>query len=148
MSISYIGSTLSIVADTPTTEDVSDYAGLSFVEVGRVVSIGELGDTSEDIAFDLLKPGRRSHVNGVKDLGEIPVTIEYARDDAGLTILEAAANGNTTHSFKITDSDGDDYYFQGLIANLRDFERTANQYKGLTFVIRGQTGVTKADGSP
>jgi len=147
MSISYIGSTLSIVADTPTTEDVSGYTALSFVEVGKVVSIGELGDTSEDIAFDLLKPGRRSHVNGVKDLGEVAVTIEYDRDDAGLAILEAANNGNTTHSFVVTDADGDDYYFQGLVANVRDFERTANQYKGLTFVIRGQTGVTKADGT-
>lgn len=147
MSISYIGSTLSVVASAPSAEDASGYEALSFTEVGRVVSIGELGDTSEDIAFDLLKPGRRSHVNGVKDLGEVSVTVEYDRADAGLTILEAAANGNTTHSFKVTDSDGDDYYFQGIVANLRDFERTANQYKGLTFVIRGQTGVTKTDGS-
>ena len=147
MSISYIGSTLAIVAATPSAEDQSGYEALSFTPVGRVVSIGELGDTSEDIAFDLLQPGRRSHVNGVKDLGEVPVTLEYLRSDAGLTILESAANGNTTHSFRVTDSDGDDYYFQGLIANLRDFERTANQYKGLTFVIRGQTGVTKVDGA-
>ena len=147
MSISYIGSTLSVVSGSPATEDQSGYEALSFTEVGKVVSIGELGDTSEDIAFDLLKPGRRSHVNGVKDLGEVAVTVEYDRADGGLTILEAANNGNTTHSFVVTDTDGDDYYFQGLVANLRDFERTANQYKGLNFVIRGQTGVTKVDGS-
>lgn len=147
MSISYIGSTLAVVAAEPSAEDQSGYEALSFSTIGRVVSIGELGDQSEDIAFDLLQPGRRSHVNGVKDLGEIPVTIEYNRSDAGLTILEAAANGNTTHSFRVTDTDGDDYYFQGLVANLRDFERTANQYKGLTFIIRGQTGVTKVDGA-
>ena len=147
MSISFIGTTLSVIAATPSTEDQSGYEALSWTEVGRVISIGELGDTSEDIAFDLLKPGRRSHVNGVKDLGEIPVTIDYQRTDAGLTILEAAANGNTTHSFRVTDTDGDDYYFQGLVANLRDLERTANQYKGMTFIIRGQTGITKVDGT-
>lgn len=146
MSISYIGSTLSVVAAEPAAETASGYTALSFVEVGRVISIGELGDTSEDIAFDLLKPGRRSHVNGVKDLGEINVVFEYDRDDAGLTILEAGNNGNTTHSFVVTDTDGDDYYFQGLIANLRDSERTANTYKGGTFVIRGQSGITKVDG--
>ena len=147
MSISYIGSTLSVVASLPAAETVSDYAALSFTEVGKVISIGELGDTSEDIAFDLLKPGRRTHVNGVKDLGEISVVLEYDRDDAGLTILEAAANGNTSHSFVVTDTDGDDYYFYGLVANLRDSERTANTYKGLSFIIRGQSGVTKDDGS-
>lgn len=147
MSISFIGSTLSIVASTPATEDESGYTALSFTEVGNVVSFGELGDESEDIAFDLLKPGRKTHVNGVKDLGEIPVTIEYDRSDAGQVIVRAANNGNTTHTFVMTDTDGDDYYFQGLVANLKDLERTASQYKGANFVIRGQTGVTKVDGA-
>lgn len=147
MSISFIGSTLSIVASTPASEDQSGYEALSFTEVGKVVSIGELGDESEDIAFDLLKPGRRTHVSGVKDLGEIPVTIEYDKSDAGQDILRAANNGNTTHTFKVTDSDGDDYYFQGLVANVRDLERTASQYKGFTMVIRGQTGVTIVEGA-
>lgn len=147
MSITFIGSTLSVVASTPAAEDESGYTALSFTEIGKVISIGELGDTSEDVTFDLLKTGRRSHVNGVKDLGEIPVAIEYDRSDAGLTILEAANNGNTTHSFRVTDTDGDDYYFQGLIANLRDNERTASGYKGQSFVIRGQTGIVKVDGA-
>lgn len=146
MSISYIGSTLAIASGSPATEDQSGYEALSLTTVGKVISIGELGDTSEDIAFDLLQPGRRSHVNGVKDLGEISVVLEYDRADAGLTILEAANNGNVTHTFRVTDTDGDDYYFQGLVANLRDSERTANTYKGQTFIIRGQTGITKVDG--
>ena len=147
MSISFIGSTLSVVSGSPATEDESGYTALSVTEVGKVVSFGELGDESEDIAFDLLKPGRKTHVNGVKDLGEIPVTIEYDRADAGQVLIRAANNGNTTHSFVVTDTDGDDYYFQGLVANLKDLERTASQYKGANFVIRGQTGITKVDGA-
>ena len=143
MSISYIGTTLSIVAGVPATEDQTGYEALSYTAVGNVVSIGELGDQSEDIAFDLLQPGRRSHVSGVKDLGEIPVTIEYNSADPGLAIIDTANNTNVTHSFVVTDSDGDSYYFQGLVANVRELERTANQYKGFTMVIRGQTGVTK-----
>ena len=147
MSISYIGSTLGMVAGSPATEDQSGYEALSYTTVGKVISIGELGDTSEDIAFDLLQPGRRTHVSGVKDLGEITVVIEYDRADGGLTLLEAATNTNVTQSFVVTDSDGDDYYFQGLIANLRDSERTANTYKGMSFIIRGQSGLTKVDGA-
>ena len=143
MSISYVGSTLSVVASTPATEDQSGYEALSFTEVGLVVSISAIGDTSEDINFDLLKTGRRSHVNGVQDLGEISVTIEVGNSDAGQEIVRGAANGNTTHSFVVTDADGEDVYFQGVIANYQDSERTANTYKGATFVIRGQTGVTR-----
>lgn len=146
MSTSYIGSTMFIVADEPATEDESGYSALSFIEIGKIVSIGELGDTSEDIAFDLLKPGRRTHVSGVKDLGEITVTIEYDRTDAGLAVLRDANNTNVTHSFYVQDNDGDVAYFYGLVANLRDFERTANQYKGQTFIIRGQSGLTRVDG--
>lgn len=147
MTISFIGSTLAIVAATPAAEDASGYGALSFIDVGKIVTIGELGDTSEDISFDLLAGGRRSHANGVKDLGEVPVALEYDRGNAGQVIVKAANNGNTTHSFRVTDSDGDTYYFQGLVANLRDLERAANQYKGQTFVIRGQTGITKVDGA-
>ena len=147
MSISFIGSTLKLVSGSPTTEDQAGYEALTTVELGKVVSIGELGDEAEDIAFNLLKPGRRTHVNGVKDLGDIPVTIEYDRGDAGQVLVRAANNGNTTHSFEIEDSDGDVYFFQAIVANLKDLERSASQYKGATFVMRGQSGITKVDGS-
>jgi len=146
-SISYIGSTLNMVAGTPATEDQSGYEALSYVEIGKVVSFGPLGDTSEDISFTLLKTGRTKHVNGAKDLGEVAVTVEFDRADSGMTLLEAANNSNTNQSFKVTDTDGDDHYFQGIIANLTDPERTASTYKGKNFVVRGNTAIVLVDGS-
>lgn len=142
MSISFIGSTLSVSAATPATEDQTGYEALTFTEVGKVVSIGEIGDEAEDIAFNLLKPGRTTHVNGVKDVGDVPVTIEYDVADAGQVILTAGNNTNTTHSFKIVDTDGEDWYVQGLIANKKMMARESNQYKGENFVMRGQTGLS------
>ena len=147
MSISFIGSTLKVVASTPAAEDASSYGALSMTTIGQVVSIGEIGDTNEDIAFDRLADGRRVHVNGTKDMGDIPVVIDYSRDDAGLTILEAGEGSNTTHSFVIEDSDGDKYYVQALIANFKTAAREANAYKSVSFVMRSQTGITKVDGS-
>lgn len=147
MSISFIGSTIGASTTLPTSLVQSDLEAVSHTEIGLVVSVGELGDTSEDVTIDLLKTGRRKHVNGIKDLGEISITCEYDRSDAGYVILKAANNTNTTISFVVTDSDGDSYYFQGLVANMKDMERTASQYKGFTFIIRGQTGITKIDGS-
>ncbi len=147
MSITFIGSTLSIVSGAPSTEDQSGYEAQTHIEVGKVLSIGEVGDSSEDVTINLLKTGRIEHVNGVKDLGEIAVAINYDRADAGLAILEAANNTNTTHSAKITDTDGDDYYFQCVIANLKTVPRSPSASKGMTFVLRGQTGITKVDGA-
>lgn len=143
MPISFIGTTIGIVAAAPATEDQSGYEALSFDTIGKIVSIGELGDEHEDISFNRLAEGRTIHVNGVADLGDTPLVLEYDASDAGQVILQAANGGNTTHSFKITDPDGRDHYFQGLIANLRYLERTVNQYKGQTFVIRGQSGITE-----
>lgn len=139
----YIGSTLSVAASTPAAESQSGYEAISFTEVGLVVSIGEFGDTHEDLTSNLLKTGRTDHSNGTKDGGEVPVTIEYSGTDAGLTIIKAGNGGATTHSFKITDPDGDDYYFQGVIANLRHRERTTSTKKGFSFVMRVNTGVTE-----
>ena len=142
MAISFIGGTLSVSAAKPATEDASGYGALTWTEVGKVVTIGELGDTAEDITFDLLKTGRRVHVNGVKDVGDVPVTVEYDSSDAGQTIIKNGNNSNTVHSFRITDPDGENWYFYGLIANRSISQREANQYKGLTFVMRGQSGLT------
>ena len=74
MSISYIGSTLGIVAGVPATEDVAGYGAQTHIEVGKVISIGEIGDTSEDITFDLLKTGRRTRVNGVSLQANVPTS--------------------------------------------------------------------------
>lgn len=143
--ISYIGSTLSAVASTPATEDASGYGALSLTEIGLIVDIGAVGDTSEDITINLLKTGRTKHVNGAKDLGEIAVTVEFDKDDTGQDLIRTASNGNTTHSFGITDTDGVTEYFQGVVANYQTSERNASAYKGATFVIRGQTGIVTVE---
>ncbi|MBL4768343.1 MAG: hypothetical protein JKY94_11630 [Rhodobacteraceae bacterium] len=108
MSISFIGSTLSVIAAATSPEDQATYEANNYDEIGKVVSVGALGDTSEEITFDLLKTGRKSRVNGVLDLGAISVTIEYNRADAGQAIVRAAnkpetammSQSRTTHTMK------------------------------------------------
>jgi len=143
MAISYIGTTISVVAATPATEDDTGYSALSWTEIGKVVSLSELGDTVEDIAFNLLKGGRTKHVNGTKDVGDITGTYEYDSADAGQVILRSGAGSNTVHSLKVEDTDGNIKYLQGVVADVRDYERVANQYKGQTFIFRGQSGFTE-----
>ena len=143
MTTSYIGATLSVSADAPASEDATGYGALSWTEVGRVISIGEFGDQSQDISFDVLKIGRTVHASGPKDIGEVPVVIEYDGADAGQTLVKDNNNTNTSLSFQITDPDGASIYFFGLVANLRYNERTANNYKGQSFVIRGQSALVE-----
>ena len=141
---SSIGGTLSVVASTPATEDESGYEALSFIEVENVISVGEFGDNSEDITFNLLKSGRTSHVNGVRDLGEIAVSCAYDdQNNTGIELVNTNANTDTVMSWKLVDTNGATSYWQGRAANYRQTERTASSFEGRNFVIRGTSGVTE-----
>lgn len=143
MSISYIGSKVSLVAGLPATFDSGGYGALTFVEIKSIVDVGEIGDQQNDIVIDTLV-GRVEHVNGSSDLGEIAVSYNFIDADAGQVIVRGAAGTNTAHSFKVEDADGKIAYFHGVIANVRDRARSSSEYKGETFVIRGNSAVVRA----
>lgn len=131
---SYIGAVVAVSASTPATIDSSGFSALSYTTVGKVVSWGAVGDTSDNISIPLLA-GRVEHLNGAIDGGEIAWTVRYDTD-AGQTVLVNNSNNNTTLSIKITDPDGKIAYFHGLAANVQDQERNNSSYKGLTGVFR------------
>lgn len=142
MSISYIGSTVSLVAGLPGTFDKAGYEALQFVEIKGIVDMGELGDQQNDIAIDTLI-GRVEHVNGSSDLGEIQCSYNFILNDAGQDIVRAAAGTNTAHSFRVVDLDGQHLYFHGILANLQDNPRNTTNFKGETFTIRGNSPVLR-----
>jgi len=142
MSTSYIGSKVSMVAGAPTTFDAAGYKGQSHVEIKGIVDVGEVGDQQNDIVIDTLI-GRVEHVNGSSDLGEIAVSYNFISDDAGQILVRAAAGTNTAQSFKVEDADGKIAFFMGVVANVRDRARSSSEYKGETFVIRGNSAVVR-----
>jgi len=131
---SYIGAVIAVSVATPATIDSSGFGALSYTTVGKIVSWGAVGDTSDNIAIPLLA-GRVEHVNGAADGGEIPFVVRYD-SDAGQTLLVNNSNNNVTVSVKITDPDGKLAYFYGIVANIQDQERNNSNFKGLTGVFR------------
>ena len=140
-SITYIGSTLEIATGMPATQDAATYAGLSWNEVGKIISAGEVGDSSEDVTIPLLKTGRMKHVNGVQDIGDIAILAEFDSADARQTLIQGSSGTNTVHSFRLTDTDGGIQYFHGVLADYRVTERTASSFKGINFTLRGQSAI-------
>lgn len=135
--ISYIGTTVAVVAATPATFDAAGYAALTWTAtVGGLVEWSTIGDESEDITWVELSDGRSKHVNGAKDGGSREFTYNYIKTDPGQIILRANSNNQTNVSIRITDSDGDVAYATGRIANVMDKQRTAGEYKGQTGQIR------------
>ena len=142
MSTSYIGSKVSMVAGAPATFDETGYKAQTHVEIKGIVDVGEIGDQQNDIVIDTLI-GRVEHVNGSSDLGEIAVSYNFIAADAGQLLVRAAAGTNTAQSFKVEDADGKLAFFMGVVANVRDRARSSSEYKGETFVIRGNTAVVR-----
>lgn len=135
--ISYIGAAFAIVASTPATYDSAGYAALSWTaSIGEVVSWGGTGDSHEDITVTEVTGGRTKHINGAKDGGAIPFTIKYAVADAGQVIMRTNNGTNTAVSVRITDPDGKIEYSTGVLANIKQMNREAGQYKGFSGEFR------------
>ena len=156
MAITYIGSCLEVaspqtVPSNIDTSDDEDWEGLDWNQVGKIITIGEFGETAEDVSYDLLKSGRKTHVNGIRDVGEIPVMVEYDAEDGGVGIVDTHANSNTVLYFRINDrpdaSIGEtvrpNSYFFGVAANVTTSERTASTFKGASFMIRTQSAILR-----
>lgn len=135
----YIGATVAVVAALPATYDGAGYAALTWTGVvGLLTQLGELGDESNGISVTTLA-GRTIRTNGGKDGGEVAFTYVYSLTDPGQVILRAQNNGNTGVSMRVTDPDGKIMYVAGVVANVKDMERSAESFKGQTGVLRVNT---------
>ena len=141
MSQSYIGSTIAIAAARPSAQTVEAYQALSYTKIGKIINAAEIGPAAEDVSFTDLESGAVIHINGAADIGDVVFGIDTDLGDAGQDIARDGNNTNAVHSIRVRDSDGDERYFHGIIANYRDSERQASSYKGASFALRGQSAV-------
>lgn len=141
--MSYIGSTISFFAGATSPQDAATYGTNAYGKLGKVLSIGDLGDSHTDNTADYLEEGRTNHSNGTADGGEVPVETDAADGDAGYDIIAAANGTNDPISVKITDPDGAVTYFQCIIANLKTRSRTTTSRKGYSFTMRVNTGLVE-----
>jgi hypothetical protein len=65
-------------------------AGLAYVEIGELESIGDYGDTINDVTFSALASGRATHLKGLADAGTVELSIGFDAGDAGQLALVTA----------------------------------------------------------
>lgn len=139
---SYIGATLAIArAVKPATRDKAGYEALAWVPIGKIKAIPEIGDSHNMIDIDILSLGRVISVIGSAVGGANQVTLVADKDDAGQVALGLANGSNTENSFRILDPAPalEAVYFGGLVAGLKDNERTTTAEKGKSFVMAVNT---------
>jgi len=136
MSINDIGTTLAIATGLPATFDETGYEALTWVVIGGLVSIGEVGDDHETISIPDLTAGRIRTIKGAATGTTIQVSLFEVPSDAGQAAAELAAKGpGGEYSFRVSDVAGADQYFSGVAMSWKRTERSTGSYAGYTFSV-------------
>jgi hypothetical protein len=129
------GSTLSIATGTPTTNDAAGFTSLTYVVVGEVTDIGELGReyatvTHSPVGSRSVKKFKGSYNNG-------SMQIQMARDasNAGQVAMKAALLSDADYSFKVTLQDLSKIHFIGKVTAFKNSVGSVDQITGSNCTI-------------
>lgn len=96
---------------------VTALKALTYVEIGEVEDLGELGDEASTAEFTALADRRKRKVKGTFDAGTQQVTLGEDPDDAGQTALRAAVASDSNFAVQIDYGDGTfDYYLVQVLS--------------------------------
>jgi hypothetical protein len=95
-----IGPVYSASVDT-----VTEFAALSYTLVSGVSNIGDFGDTSSVIKFDVIDENRTRKSKGTRDGGALPLVMALDDTDAGQIALETAFNSASAYAIKVEFND-------------------------------------------
>ncbi|MBW6531940.1 hypothetical protein KZ820_14455 [Sphingomonas sp. RRHST34] len=110
------GTAFAISATTPASQDAAGYGALTFVEIGQVEKLGTIGAAFAKVEFQPLK-GPKQKQKGSADFGSLQPSMAFDADDAGQSLLRAAADDGSSklYSFRVTFPTGAIRYFLGRV---------------------------------
>jgi len=113
----YIGPRLNADLPKDHAAALTQLSGLTYVEIGEVESIGDYGDTINDVSFSALASGRAKHLKGLADAGSCELSIGFDAGDAGqLKVVEAFLDRSRfDYPIKVVYVDGQTDYFAAKV---------------------------------
>lgn len=115
IATSSAGSGLFVCLSLPATNNAAGYQALTFIEVGEVTNIGEIGRKYNQVTVNNLKQRQTRILKGSYTEGAPQITINYAPGDDGQVAMLAALNQDGNVSFKFELQDGTEKFAQGLV---------------------------------
>jgi len=114
---SNIGTEVYISSALPATDDQAGYEALTWTEVGGVLTFGEVGSTTSEVSYDLLKSGLTITEKGPTQYGKPVLTYVKRPGDTGQAAVVAAAeaSNNADVALKVVRPDGEIEYFQANV---------------------------------
>lgn len=130
-------------AHVAATDTAGEFAALTWVEIGDIVSFGEFGASFEEIVHQPINDGNTYRFKGTRNDGSLALQLGRAPTDAGQALLLAHAELYVDYPFKITLNDappGDGstpttMYFAGKVMSYTTNVPGANSIVGSTATI-------------
>lgn len=136
----YIGGTL----DSQAADFVlGDFSGQTWVEVDGWETCGALGDAAEAINTPLINRNRNVKIKGTSDAGTWENTFAALPADAGQIALAAAQATKDNYAFKVEWSNGEVWYFIGLVMSKGKAGGSANTGDMRNFTIEINSNIVE-----
>lgn len=136
----FIGAT-SFPTDQQTPPALADYTSDTYTAIGQVTTIGDFGDTAEEIKVNTISDDRTYKLKGQRDAGDLTLECAFNDADPGQRALLAAMVSDGNYSFKIVmnnpgaGGNGNTTYFRGLVMSAQTKMGAANTAIMLTSKI-------------
>lgn len=101
MTVNTAGGSKLYIGTTQDAESVAEFEADSYIEVGEVEDLGQLGDESAEIQFTALADGRVRKLKGPKDAGTMGVICGADSSDEGQQAMVAAEAQIFDYNFKV-----------------------------------------------
>lgn len=132
----------------PTLDTASEYAALTWIEVGEVEDMGEFGDESSDVTFSSVGDGRVRHLKGVRDAGTLTLVCGRDPQDLGQKALKAAEKTKFSYPIKIEAADAPSadysdsvYYFAAKVMSARENYGSVDNVVRVSYALGIDTGI-------
>lgn len=140
------GCLISLVAESPATQDEAGYAALTYVQIGETTNIPQFGPTVAVVESNPLETGITEKFKGFINNGSTSVDFDLDDEDPGQILVGEGVTGaskDVRHSFKIEYSTGTIRYFQGKIFSNSETPGGANSMVTGTAQIEIETNILK-----
>jgi hypothetical protein len=129
------GSTLSIATGVPATYDAAGFAAKTFVVVGEITDLGELGKEYATVTHSPVGSRAVQKFKGSYNNGSMQIQMARDTSNAGQVAMKDALNSDADYSFKVALQDLSKIYFVGKVTTFKVAVGSVDQITGSNCTI-------------
>lgn len=126
------GTKLSVSASLPGTFNAAGYGGLTWLEVGEIVDMGEFGKEYSQVTHQPLGTRQKIKRKGSYDEGSLSLKMARVPSDAGQAVLVAAVDSDDSIAVKVELQDGTIMYTTAQVMGYKTGVGSADQITSAT----------------